>query len=621
MKRVVCFLSLILFVSIIACSPVTEKPKETPQPVQEKKFDILDSLGTKSFIATNVSYLFKPILFGEKLLFNTHNSLVLSDIATGGSVWKNDKFQINRDYFFSNKHLFSASILDIETGKIKIDCNKELVTICNNRNTLIANSNIALVIDDDTSVINILDYNKGKVLKKLSLENYFYRGYNDISNIYYNNGIVFYLFELQWGKPDGMPDLQYFGHNYNAIIVININNLNLSFSSICYDYELVNDKLVVNNGPKITCFDLLGDRISWEIATGNEEREYRNLIYGSYKTNIFAPLKEGLASIDINTGKINWIYKIDDPEYWTSRGVITSSMLRVKLDTGFYLIESEYRPIRNFHYFHDCTIDLNTGKLVDKQLVKDDTGKNIILIDYQKKFDNIGIAIKGSISTTDQKKTHLVVSFSDGSSMQDFTYSTLESFPIGLLSFTEINGSTYAYRSVYDMYGNVVDDIMKEQGNYCVYSSSDCYKLEFSKVKEVRSIEIPGCHDDRNKMYEIGEGTLLDLSSYGEVSKKINGVEEWRTEIEEMEFFSIPYHDGKNIWLTCLNGIAFIDIKSGKATQLENCTLTKDVDVANTNDVIEYIAMVKEYDLSLYKLYAPLKSLKLHKNYNIKTKR
>lgn len=595
------FLIFILSVSIFGCSPVSVKPKTKPDIVQYVEPELLKSMAIKTFETQNAKGLsygdISPMIYNGKLRYNTssEDKLARDSIETGRPVLVFD----NNDVNSMSCYLFGEKIVDLETGEIKMDCMKEINTVCSRELTDIVDSRTAVIFDSRNSGLSIIDYKKGRILQKITSLGF--ADFSEAKRIYTKGDVYVYTLKLCWGHGDATPDMGYFGsEQYHGLVAINVRKGTLVLAALQpYSYKLVNDKLVFHSGENITCFDLIKQKKIWDIKTNNNERYYRNVIYGVYKSNIIVPLSNGIASIDSATGNMNWVYETGDTEYWTNRGRIEANILEVEIHIGRYLYnarENYGRDLVNYHRYYDCTLDLNTGKLLDKQLVKDDTGKNEIIVDINKRYNDINISIKQYLSKSDQNQSHSTITFSNSETVQTFEFSGEKTMAITVLDLNKTAAMCIGYRSF-----DRIFDIRKEDNKYLVYGGLDInpnpsYILEFSEGKDVNRVEIP---DNICMKYHIGEDILEIGTDY--VSKIADDTLAWKDDNVFCCKTDIPFFDGENIILSGNNGITIINSVTGKNEQLSKFILLGEYDDSEIKTA-EYLAKIEDSVFTVFKL-------------------
>lgn len=601
---------ILIFTLFSGCGPELRKPVVKKAPIVKKEPSLLESLTKETFAIKNAEDIdyFQPIpaIYKDKLLYKKSGSdgttvLSLTAIDTGKDIWSTPFNPFDNQYIIKNGHLFGSTIIDLDTGKSILDCEKELGVILRKQNTHILDSSTAIIFNGIDSVFKI-DYLVGKILWKIQDKKmkFFPFEIKDITKV---NDICIFNLDLLWGKPDGLIDLQYhcksdFG--YRGLVTINIKSGKIALAAKVHDMCINNDKIIYVDTDGLHCFDTITEKELWSIQTCKDNCTCGNMIYGNYKTNVIAPLENGITSIDCSTGKTSWVYAIDDPSYWTNKGKIEKNILTFKLDIGKYFIKDrDGEGYTNYHYCYDYKLDLNTGDVFDKQLAKDDTGKDEVIVNKQNTINGITISIKQNLSKKDKTKSRSVISFTDAKSTTTFEYKGNDEIPLYTIEMHEIYGVYYGYRSVYDIFYGCLVNIRKE-GEKFIVTNIPCNEIIFEKNKSPIARETHDCEEHKYRKIQVGNDSYELAKNY--LSRISNGKRVWEIKVGLYLYDDqLPYFNEQYIAFSGNDGIKLIDNYSGNEKCLMQTYFLRDVTSVEKTKRIEYL-ITNQDSLLLHKL-------------------
>lgn len=615
------FIAIILILTLFSgCGSESKKPIMKKTSIEKHETNLLETLTNETYAFKNAEssngYKPFPAIYKNKLLFMKNGSddkkfLKLTDIKTGKDIWSVESHKYFEFNFIKNDHLFGSSIIDLDTGKTTLDCINRLGIELNERNTQILDQNTAVVFNAMAFTVFMIDYITGKIIWEQQDKNKYFDCF-EIKDITKVNDIYIYYLDLMWGKPDGLIDLVYhckseFG--YNGLMAINIKSGKFVLLSKAHDMIINNGKIIYLDIGKLRCFDLITEKELWSMNTCEDNCTCGNTIFGNYKTNVIVPLETGIMSIDCLSGKINWINKINDPYYWTDKGMIEDGMLSFKLDTGRYIMKDTYwGDLINYHYFFDCKLDLNNGMIIDKQLAKDDTGKYDVIVNKQKTINGITITIKQNLSKKDENKSRSTVTFTDDKSKTTFEFKGNDSMPIYGIEMHEIDGIYYGYRSVYDIIYGCPQNIKKE-GEKFIVKNIPCSEIVFEKNKSVTDLNTYDCESNLYRKIQAGDDSYDLARNY--FSRTSNGKMIW--EIKQ-EFYlhdnNNPYFDEHYIAFSDSNEIKLIDNETGNVTDLPQTIFLHDKTELKNRKRIEYLITYQDDTMFLHKLKKTLVEFK-----------
>jgi hypothetical protein len=609
MKAIKLVLSFIIIFTTVACGKESHKPlvkrvlSTKTTPIAKKVPTLLENLLDNTFKTTienkNGYFNFYYLIGDNNILYSKHGSygpnLILADIKTGKQIWSKAYFEKEGISFSYNNYLFGSKIIDLKTGNTSFLCEDEINVQCNKDNTEVIDETSILLFDNPRGIIYRIDFVKGKIIWKINVDNDIQRYYNIVNKIYSNNSINVYAFDERYGgKPDASADLVYhYKKALRGLIAIDINKGQVVYANRCYDSMINGENLIYTNEKNITCIDLLKFQKIWSIES-SKSMEYGIALF--YKTNLITTTDKGIASINLISGKINWIYEIGNTDYFIGDQKVNNNLIDFELDCYKYLINCDGREFINYHYFYNCKLNLDNGLQIDKQLIKDDTGKNFIVGSSRKIFGDITFDIKQQLSKTNPKKSNTIITFSNSKIKTSFESNDYQELNISPLETYSMNNIEVAYR--YYEY-ETINNIKYIDGKFIV-ESSKCVAYTFEKGKEIKDIDIPDCDQFVYKKYSMGDYELE--IRYGLISKIKNGKYIWQSKIENLNYEAIPYFDGNIIYLLNYDGLYIIDAKSGKFERLVNIITLKDINIAEHPTGTQYLINDEENKLTILKL-------------------
>lgn len=556
-----------------------------------------------------------PSVIDDNLLHIESNEigyeLKLTQIETGKNVWVNKDYTYDQYPFniIRQNRMFGDQIIDLTNGKTLLNLRKEINTSVRKMNTDFIDESTMIVFDTQQSNMYRIDFINGKILWKTKLDLQYHNSAVRHERLINNDNACAYKVSYALGKPDASIDQKYDCCWHISLIIVNKADGNLVIKIQSYEDVIIDDDLVAYiEKSTITCFDTSTMKVLWKLETGNKDREFRDIFIRKYKSAFIVPLKDGVSAIDKVSGNHIWTYPIDDSDYWAGNAVITDDLISIDIETGRY---SDYASIEGnyicYHYCHNHWINLQSGALIIKTILFDDTLETITGI-RQGKANGFSYEITSSGSTksatfSNSPKIRTTIRFKDSKEEQTFELNDrdrIHLIGIGVVgdhcrpyvdgaivisSIKKINQSYYLFLNNANLYDNNPIEYFLEKTN------------GVSKLTESRNVP--------KISFKVDE-SIIELDPLSDELKRLdNNKIVWKIDIERSFDDNLLYCNGKKIMHSLQNEVTLVDLQTGEKQIMKGMICLNDAFQGTKSDTLKYYAYEKDTILEIHKFIKP----------------